>query len=227
MYTVVDHYRNPKGYTYYANRLRKLAKEHKSLAFAIADVDERAKEVESDFGLEVAASKSIVAGIRSDNVYYSMTEPFSFDALSSFLQRFLRGEIEGKEKVAAKPDMSDSWEGSEVVPLTTESAASEIFGEEDVMVEFYAPWCGHCQALKPEYKQAAAHFKGDRGVKFLAMDATAQTVPSQFTVEGYPTLYFVQAGSTTPQSYDGDRTAEAMIAFVKQHRTTTASRTEL
>ena len=58
-----------------------------------------------------------------------------------------------------------------MVVLDVTNFDSLVMKSKDIwMVEFYAPWCGHCKALEPEYKQAAAQLKGQ--VKLGKVDAT-------------------------------------------------------
>lgn len=73
-----------------------------------------------------------------------------------------------------------------------------------VMVEFYAPWCGHCQALAPEYAAAATELKGEN-VVLAKVDATEENELSQkYDVQGFPTVYFFADG--VHKSYPGQRT---------------------
>ena len=62
----------------------------------------------------------------------------------------------------------------DVVILTGSNFDDEVLGSKDIwFVEFYAPWCGHCQKLEPEWNEAATKLKGQ--VKFGKVDATVET----------------------------------------------------
>lgn len=60
----------------------------------------------------------------------------------------------------------------------------------DTLIEFYAPWCGHCKKLSPIYDELAEKLK-DEDVAIVKMDATANDVPPHFEVRGFPTLYWL------------------------------------
>jgi len=88
----------------------------------------------------------------------------------------------------------------------------------DVLVEFYAPWCGHCKTLAPKYEELAALFAPfSRHVTIAKVDATANDVPEE--IQGFPTIKLYPAGSKnkTPIDYSGPRDVEALAGFV-QHQ---------
>ena len=83
-------------------------------------------------------------------------------------------------------------------------------------LRFYAPWCGHCKNLAPEYARAAEVFAGSKASVLIAkFDADAhKETPTKFEVKGFPTLKWFPKGSLTPVDYEGERSAEALVDYV-------------
>uniref|UniRef100_A0A1A8GUE9 protein disulfide-isomerase n=1 Tax=Nothobranchius korthausae TaxID=1143690 RepID=A0A1A8GUE9_9TELE len=83
---------------------------------------------------------------------------------------------------------------------------------ETMLVKFYAPWCGHCKKLAPEFQKAARRLKGT--VQFAKVDCTAHTETcGRFGVTGYPTLKIFRYGKDSAP-YDGPRTANGIYNYM-------------
>ena len=102
---------------------------------------------------------------------------------------------------------------SPVVKLTQDNFEKEVLNSNDLwLVEFFAPWCGHCKSLAPEYEKAAKALKGI--IKIGAVDMTTdQSVGSKYSISGYPTLKFFGDNKKSPQDYDGERNAKGIVTY--------------
>ena len=91
----------------------------------------------------------------------------------------------------------------DVVELTEANFQSKVLNSDDIwIVEFYAPWCGHCKNLVPEYKKAASALKGI--AKVGAVDMTQhQSVGQPYNVQGFPTLKIFGADKKKPTDFNG------------------------
>merc|ERR1719324_351214 len=87
-----------------------------------------------------------------------------------------------------------------------------------VLVEWYAPWCGHCKALEPEYKTAAALSKlEDPKITLAKIDATQNAASAQANgVQGYPTLKIFSDGGKVKKDYKGARQEAGIISAMKK-----------
>ncbi|MFH4974113.1 hypothetical protein AB6A40_000822 [Gnathostoma spinigerum] len=122
--------------------------------------------------------------------------------------------------VSALYDSSD-----DVIDLTASNFHSRVInGDEIWVVEFYAPWCGHCKALAPEYKKAANALKGI--VKVGAVDMTQhQSVGQPYNVQGFPTIKIFGGDKQKPSDFQGQRTAKAIVdAAMREAQNTVTAR---
>jgi protein disulfide-isomerase-like protein len=100
----------------------------------------------------------------------------------------------------------------DVLDLDEGSFSKTVQDHPNVLVEFYAPWCGHCKALEPEYEKAASELKGQ--VPLARVDCTKhEKICNTYEVKGFPTILWFTRGFWS--GYSGERTAAGLVGFVK------------
>lgn len=116
---------------------------------------------------------------------------------------------------------------SELQPAPQTGAVKNLIGnnfygevinnDKFVLVEGYAPWCGHCKNLEPIYEELASKLSHNKDIVIAKMDATKNEFPG-FNVRGYPTIMLYKPGSkNAPIYYNGERTVELLTQFLEEH----------
>lgn len=103
---------------------------------------------------------------------------------------------------------------SAVLVMTKSNFEETLKENEIVLVKFYAPWCGHCKRMAPEYAKAAKTLK-EKGSKVILgkVDATAETdLANKHEVNEFPTITLFR--NQKPEQYTGGRTAEAILEWL-------------
>nr|GLL38756.1 protein disulfide-isomerase-like [Ipomoea trifida] len=126
---------------------------------------------------------------------------------------------EGKLKPHIKSEPIPEVNNEPVKVVVADNLEDFVFNSgKNVLIEFYAPWCGHCKKLAPILDEVAVSFENDPDVTIAKMDATANDITSnRFVVEGFPTLYFVSASGNLVE-YEGDRSKGGFIDFIQKNR---------
>jgi protein disulfide-isomerase A1 len=148
---------------------------------------------------------------------YDQSQPITTEGIRAFVQDFLDGKINPSLK-------------SEEIPATQTGPVTVVVGKQyheivnqpkDVLIEFYAPWCGHCKKLTPVYDELATQLKDNANIVIAKMDATANDLPADvpFQVSGFPTIKLVKADNTVID-YNGDRSLNDFIKFLKENSST-------
>lgn len=113
--------------------------------------------------------------------------------------------------------IADEIEKENLVLVLTKDNFEEAIKDKSILVSFYSPWCGYCQALEPEFAKAAEILDKENSEFILGkVDGTVEEeLADEYDIKGFPTLKFFRDGNIL--DYKSKRNADAIVAWLKKH----------
>lgn len=147
-------------------------------------------------------------------------EAFTAEVVREFVKEFLDGKITPSVRSLEAPSKEENAKRDVKIAVASNFGDLVRDSTKDVIVNFYAPWCGHCQALAPVYEEAAKMLRNVGSVVFAEMDATENDLPKDVEITGYPTMYLFPANTNLePVKYEDDRSVSGIIKFIQNYAT--------
>jgi protein disulfide-isomerase A6 len=129
------------------------------------------------------------------------------------LRRVVDNRVGGSSGSSGESGSGKKADKKDVIELTDSNFKEKVLESDDLwLVEFFAPWCGHCKNLEPIWAEAATQLKGK--VKVGALDATVHTITAgKYEIKGFPTIKIFAAGKKdgSAEDYDGGRTTSDIV----------------
>lgn len=156
--------------------------------------------------------------------YKPETEELTADNLKAFVESFLAGDL--KQHLLSQ-DVPEDWDKTPVKTLVASNFDAVVFDKtKDVLVEFYAPWCGHCKQLSPIFDKVGEHFEKSDNIVVTKMDATANEL-EHTKITSFPTLKLYTKDDNKVIEYNGPRTFEGLVTFLESGGSDGAASEEL
>ncbi|XP_064178753.1 protein disulfide-isomerase A2 isoform X1 [Anguilla rostrata] len=143
------------------------------------------------------------------------------------LSAYTRAEEDAEENLEESEENSSEMnektneilEENDVIVLHINNFARALNENKLLLVEFYAPWCGHCRALEPEYAKAAGILKNESSeIRLGKVDATEEKeLAEEFEIGSFPTLKLFKDGEReNPIGFSGKRNAKGIVQWLKR-----------
>jgi len=206
---------NLKHTQFYTSRLEKVALEFRDKILTTVANSSSFGQALEDLGWK---GKNNVLAIESGRQRFKFEKEFKPANVRKFYVDFLAGSLTSYIKSETAPATNDG-----PVKVLVGSNFQEIVSpDKDVLIEFYAPWCGHCKQLEPKYKKLGEKFKGVDSVVIAKMDATANDYPPEYEVSGFPTIFLKPSGKNSkPVKFEGgQREVTDFVDFIKKNAKT-------
>ena len=134
--------------------------------------------------------------------------------VSAFIGRFKAGRLSPDMKSEEPPSPNDG----PVTIVVGKNFNEVVLGDKDVLIQFYAPWCGHCKRLAPVWQELGIAMKDVPTVTIAKMDVTANEHLA-VDVTGFPTIMMwpADSGAEDGVAFEGVREMHAFLEFLTEH----------
>ncbi|KAH8584798.1 disulfide isomerase plus ER retention motif [Cryptosporidium sp. chipmunk genotype I] len=137
--------------------------------------------------------------------------------LERFIQDFASGRLNPYFKSEEPPSEEDN-DGPVRIVVSKTFKKEVIESNLDVLIVFYAPWCGHCRKLEPDYNVLAQRLRGINDKLKIAKIDGSQNEVENIQILGYPSILLFKSGmKTEPILYNGDRSVANMIEWISKN----------